>query len=152
MNDWWVYDKPNATNVPSRELLTTNDENRFLQQSYVFPLCLRLPQSYRMELYASCSVEKSMEIGVAGDWESGVGYWGMIHAGQAGKWQLNQAPWTTTHILSWCAWLSSQIVADHLSSWGTETSGWGTASVMELRGGPHIARLSLLGISDLPQR
>ena len=73
MNDRWVYDKPNAANIPSRELLTTDDESPILHLSHVFFLGLGFLQGNHMEFDAPSSFEKSVKIGVAGDCSGVVG-------------------------------------------------------------------------------
>ena len=73
MNDRWVYDKPNAANIPSWELPTTNDESPIFHLSHVFFLGFGFLQSDHMEFDAPCGVEKSVKIGVIGDCPSIVG-------------------------------------------------------------------------------
>ena len=73
MNDRWVCNKPNAANIPSRELLTTNDESSILHLSHVFFPSLGLLQGDDMEFDAPSGFEKSVKIGVAGDCSGIVG-------------------------------------------------------------------------------
>ena len=73
MDDRWVDDKANASNVLWRNLLTASDKRPITHLSHVLLPELRFLQSDDVVVDVLCSVEKSVEVGVCGDCPGVVG-------------------------------------------------------------------------------
>ena len=67
MDDRWMDDKADTSDVSRWYLLTTNDEGPIAQLSHVLLPGLRFLQGDDVLLDVPCSVEKSVKVGVCGD-------------------------------------------------------------------------------------
>ena len=73
MDDRWMDDKANSSDVSRWYLFTTNDEGPITHLSHVLLPGLRFLQSDDVVLDVLCSVEKSVKVGVCGDCPGVVG-------------------------------------------------------------------------------
>ena len=67
VDDRWVNDKPDATDVSRWKLLTTNDRSSIEELSYIGLLTLRFLERDYVVLDSARSIKQGTKVGIGGD-------------------------------------------------------------------------------------